>query len=122
MSDELRVPSTAALYARTNLFVGKYQVPKDGHIRLDHARVRILRGTVTEEGWMEDREGNPWLLVEDGGFWPVMIQLDLDEDELPAVAAPNRGGWRGTGVPGWFIGLSVVMILCVLVLGMTRHV
>jgi hypothetical protein len=70
-------------YARANLFVGKYQIPPSGQIKLSaQARVRYLRGTVTAEGWAEDANGKLWLIVEDGNFWSVMIELD-DQDEQP---------------------------------------
>ena len=72
-------------YAKANLFVGKYQIPESGHIRLsDRARVRYLRGHETSEGWKQAEAGEPdelWLMVEDGDFWPVMIRLELGRDE-----------------------------------------
>jgi hypothetical protein len=67
-------------YARANLFVGKYRVPTNGHIRLpETARVRVLRGVVDQEGWSQDDGGEPWLIVEDGDFWSVMVRLDRAE-------------------------------------------
>lgn len=62
-------------YSPGNLFVGKYDVPPDGHIRLRHPRVKVLRGVVTQAGWREDPDGDRWLIVEDGDFWPVMVRL-----------------------------------------------
>jgi hypothetical protein len=68
-------------YARANLFVGKYAIPSDGQIKLGPgARVRVLRGIVTSEGWAQDPAGEPWLIVEDDGFWPVMIKLGSQDD------------------------------------------
>jgi hypothetical protein len=71
-----------SLYARANLFVGKYKVPSDGHIRLGSgARVRYLRGREGADGWMQDAAGPVWLIVEDGDFWPVMIRIESGRDE-----------------------------------------
>ena len=75
-------------YARANLFVGKYKVPRDGHVRLPATtRVRVLRGVVTSAGWMQSPNGGLWLIVDDGDdFWPVMVRLnsldDLVEEEV----------------------------------------
>jgi hypothetical protein len=71
-------------YARANLFVGKYQIPPSGQIKLSaQARVRYLRGTVTGEGWTEDAGGKLWLIVEDGNFWTVMIELGDQDEQAP---------------------------------------
>jgi len=75
-------------YARANLFVGKYAIPPNGQIKLGPgARVRVLRGIVNSEGWAQDPAGEPWLIVEDEGFWPVMIKLD-DQDALSLPGYP----------------------------------
>jgi len=66
-------------YAAANLFVGKYAIPADGHIRLaPEARLRFLRGRELPSGWTSDPGGELWLIVEDCDFWPVMIRLEAD--------------------------------------------
>lgn len=77
-------------YARANVYVGRYKVPRDGHIRLpETARLRILLGVVTDEGWTEDPTGEPWLILDDGeGFWPVMVKIGLQDSlGLPTLSA-----------------------------------
>lgn len=71
-------------YARANVFVGAYQVPTDGHVRLpESTRVRIVCGVVSPLGWRADPLGEPWLIVDDGrGFWPVMVRLSEADDDL----------------------------------------
>ena len=78
-------------YARANLFVGKYAIPLDGQIKLGPgARVRVSRGVVTPEGWTQDPDGEPWLIVEDEGFWPVMIKLGEQDDLNSPGYSPER--------------------------------
>jgi hypothetical protein len=80
-----------AAYARVNLFVGKYQGPKDGHIRLDKARVRFMHGRVEAGGWHQratDETDELWLIVDDGDFWPVMVRLNQAEIAAFLRAAP----------------------------------
>jgi hypothetical protein len=81
-------------YAAANLFVGKYSVPDDGHIALgDGVRIRYMR-KVGGHMWIDDAEftgdvttAQLWLIIEDGDFWPVMINISslmnraLDGDE-----------------------------------------
>ena len=75
-------------YARANLFVGKYSIPSGGQIKLGSgARVRVLLGVVGPEGWAQDPAGERWLIVEDEGFWPVMIKLGpQDRLSLPGYS------------------------------------
>lgn len=73
-------------YAKTNIFVGKYDVPADGHLRLSNAKLKIVRlspysyitGKERHEGggMMVTEDGDPWLIVEDGDFWAVMVHLE----------------------------------------------
>ena len=54
-------------YAKANLFVGKYTVPADGHIRLpDDTRIRLLRGGESPEGWRSDGGEESWLMAISG--------------------------------------------------------
>lgn len=72
-------------YAHVNVFVGKYKVPANGALALPKARVRILYGREDEVGFVTDDEhGVPWLIVQDGGFWTVMIRLT--DDDLAELA------------------------------------
>jgi hypothetical protein len=87
-------------YARGNLFVGKYGIPKNGHISLPNAKVRVLMGVETPTGWVQDSQGAPWLIVQDGDFWPVMVRLDPTSDQLPAVAASEGMFWMWFGLGG----------------------
>ena len=98
-------------YARVNLFVGKYNVPSDGHIKLgDDAHVMYIRGREKADGWEEDPEGDVWLIVEDGGFWPVMIRLDEHDEHLgPGRSAGRLTNetirWTATSVP---VGMALI--------------
>jgi len=78
-------------YARANLFVGGYNIPEDGHIRLgDDARVVYLRGREKSSGWEEDPNGALWMMVEDGGFWPVMIEMGERDERIVSPGRPGR--------------------------------
>ena len=62
-----------SLYARANLFVGKYKIPLDGHIRLgSRSRVRYLRGREGPDGWQQDEAGDLWLIV-------IRLESGLDQ-------------------------------------------
>lgn len=94
-----RVPFVSA-YARVN-FVGKYDVPPDGWIRLPNARVRVLLGKTTEAGWTScsvESGGEPWLLVDDGDFFPVVIRLDSIRDDI-RMAELFLEEWTPTTTP-----------------------
>ena len=89
-------------YAKVNLFVGKYRVPKDGHIRLPNAKVRLLLGRETPEGWVGDGT-EWWLMIEDGDFWPVMVRLSDTLDELKELSEvflrPRKVTYTATSTP-----------------------
>jgi len=71
-------------YAPCNIFVGKYDVPENGHVRISNFKIRIIRGTEFGDGWREDKNGTPWLIIQDDEFLPVMIRLS-EKDVLEPV-------------------------------------
>lgn len=82
---------TGGPYARANLFVGKYEKTENGHIKLGaRARVRLMKGKETEEGWRQEAEGDWWLIVEDDAFWPVMVKLEEGDDVMKALRGLKR--------------------------------
>lgn len=96
-------------YSRVNLFLGKQKVPKDGHLRLPHARVRILWGRETPAGWVQDDKcGDPWLIVQNAFFWHVMVRLDPTQDEVswprknPLLDARPMPSQRGAERRPWW--------------------
>lgn len=76
--NETDKPAPHSDYAPANIFVGKYDVPADGWVKLDDAHVLLLH-QVGERQFAAEGDGPLWLIVEDGNFWPVMIQLSHDD-------------------------------------------
>jgi hypothetical protein len=77
-------------YDKANIFVGKYNIPKDGHIKLNKVKIKIKMGVELSDGLgvidsfkKTDDKFDPWLIIEDGNFWPVMIKLG--EEDLDSI-------------------------------------
>jgi hypothetical protein len=71
-------------YARSNIFVGKYEVPEDGWVALPNAKIRYMLQLPSGHAFLDETPKNRraypdaprWLILEDGDFWPVMLRLD----------------------------------------------
>lgn len=84
-------------YAPVNIFVGSYDIPRNGHIKISDAHVDLRLGYSTDMGWIEDPKGDPWLIVEDGYFWPVMVRLDSSHIRLGTLQTDDLGGDHDEG-------------------------
>ena len=82
-------------YAKNNLFIGKYQLPSGGWLRLPddaHFVVRHLLRQQDDGTYWGLGDGPISLILEDGNFWPVMVSLtdkeaaSLVKDLLAALA------------------------------------
>lgn len=88
-------------YAKGNVFVGKYKVPKGGHVKLTKPEVIVWNEEGREGGLSSTKEssGPVWLNVSDGEFMPCMIELtDLECEKLindlaTALLKRKRDSW-----------------------------
>lgn len=83
-------------YAKHNMYVGKYRVPKSGEVQLPEARWRVGRAEVESFGLVVGAtEGSELIAMtlEDGDFWPVISLLTRDEAAaLAGQLAEAAGG------------------------------
>lgn len=81
-------------YAPINIFIGKYEL-LETHIRLNNAN--IIYKLRSEDGKFYDERNAPpgnyteWLIIEDGDFWPVMINLSEVDFNFEPCLWPASG-------------------------------
>ena len=45
-------------------------------LRIDKIKIRFLYGGEDADGWREGDTDLPWMMIEAGDFWPVMVRLE----------------------------------------------